>query len=118
MKKYYSLKSYFWYLRQFRVRMVAVFVCFAISDAFLAVIPIFIGKLIGVLSVTPVDTTAVWTNVGILAACSTLHGIAWHSTEVLFMKFINPLTLRYETEMFRQVLAKPYPFLLVSLLAK
>ncbi len=110
MKKYYSLKSYFWYLKQFRFRLIGVFLSFAFSDACLAVIPIFIGRLVGELSTNPIDTGAVWFNAGILIGCSFLHSVTWHGTEILYMKFLNPLTFRYETEMARHVLNKPYPF--------
>ncbi len=110
MKKYYSLKSYFWYFKQFRFRMIAIFLSFAFSDACLAIIPVFIGRLIGELSKSPVNVHNAWINVGILIGCSVLHSITWHSTELLYVRFLNHLSFRYETEMARHILDKPYPF--------
>ena len=98
-------------MRQFWPRMVLVFTSFLISNVALAIIPIFIGKLIGAASVFSESSIHdAWVYVAILAACSSIHTVTWHTSEILYMKLINPVVYRYETEIFRQVLARPYPY--------
>lgn len=110
MKMSYSVRSYALYLKQYWFRVIGVFILFCLSDGLLAVVPIFVGRLVGTLSVTPIDQREVYVNTAVLIGCSVLHGISWHSTEVLYRYFINPLSYRYESEMARFVLQKPYPF--------
>lgn len=110
MKMSNSVRSYMMYLKQFWVRVVGIFLLFCLSDGLLAIVPVFIGRLIGTLSITPIDQNAVVFNTAVLIGCSVLHGISWHGTEVLYRYYINPLSYRYESEMARFVLQKPYPF--------
>lgn len=110
MKMSYSVRSYMLFLKQYWGRMLLIFISFSISDGLMAIIPLFLGRLIGVLSMSPINHNEVWMNVAILVACSLLHSITWHGTEVFYMKYLNPLPFKYETEMARFVLQKPYPY--------
>lgn len=109
-QKYYSMRSFFSYLGRYKLRVVAVFISFVVSNALLAIIPVFIGKLVGSLSVTPIDSHQAYTYVWILIACSTGHDLVWRLSEFLYMKLLNPIGFKYETIAFRQIIKKPYPY--------
>ncbi len=110
MKKYYSLKSFLVYLGQFKFWLIVIFSLFSLSCASLAVVPVFIGKLIGTLSSQPVNYHVAWLYVGALLGCNVFHNYSWHGAELLYVKYLNPLPYKYETEIARFVLLKPYPF--------
>jgi ATP-binding cassette, subfamily B, bacterial len=108
--KYYSLRSFFSYLRAFKVRLVTIWLGFVTANVLLAIMPIFIGKLVGALAASPIQSHHAAIYAWILIACSVLHSIAWHGSELFYMKFINPLGYMYENNLFRQVINKPYPY--------
>jgi len=110
MKKYYSLRSYLSYLGRHKLRAVIVFGSFVIANALLAIIPVYIGQLIGVLTVQPIDSHQAYLLVAILVACSTGHDIMWRISEVLYLKLLNPLSFTYENIVFKQIVNKPYPY--------
>lgn len=109
-KKYYSLRSFWHYCRQYKRRLVLVAVSFVIANSWLAIIPYFIGQLIGSLARSNPDTHAALVYVILLIACSTLHDLFWRVSELLYMKYINPLSFRYESLVFERVVHKPYAY--------
>lgn len=109
-KKYYSLQSFFSYMRRHKVPFGFVFALFVIADAFLAVIPLFIGRLVGVLAAHPVDSHAAYLYVVLLIVASTGHDIVWRLSEYAYMRLLNPMGYRYETIIFSQIIQKPYPY--------
>ena len=46
-KKYYALRSFLTYLSRYKLRVFINIIGFVIADVFLAVIPVFIGLLVG-----------------------------------------------------------------------
>ena len=109
-KKYYSLRSYLSYMRLHRAKFGVTMFSFSIADVALALTPLFIGKLTGALADHPrSDHDAVLYTV-ILIVLSTGHNLIWQVSERLYRRLIVPLSIRYETILFRQVIQKPYPY--------
>jgi ABC-type multidrug transport system fused ATPase/permease subunit len=109
-KRYYSLRSFLSYIGRYKLRLAVVFVSFMIANFLLAIIPLFIGWLIGNLASHPIDTEAVKWNIIALIACSVGHDLLWHFSEFLYLKLFIPLVYQYENVIFRHVINKPYPY--------
>ncbi len=110
-KQYYSMRSYFSYLSDYKWRCLMVFAAFMVSDILLAVIPVFIGKLVGVLAHNPINSHQAYIYVWILIGCSVGHNFEWRFVgELSFLKLLNPVSHNYESLVFRQVIQKPYPY--------
>ncbi len=110
VKKYYSLRSYISYLGRYKLRVGLVFGSFIIANSFLAVIPLFIGKLVGTLATQPVDSHQAYVYVAVLIGCSTGHDVMWRFCEFLYLKLLNHLSFSYENIVFKQITRKPYPY--------
>ena len=110
MTNYLSLRSFWHYCRQYKWQLVVVAISFVIANSWLAIIPYFIGQLIGSLARSHPDTHAALTYVVLLIACSSLHDLFWRLSELLYMKYINPLSFRYESLVFERVIHKPYAY--------
>lgn len=108
--KYYSLRSYLSYMAHYKWRVLLVFVSFLISNLLIAVIPVFVGRLVGVLAAKPLDSDMAWMYVGLLIVCSTAHDLTWRLSEILYRHLLNPIGFRYENIAFEQVIRKPYPY--------
>lgn len=106
----YSLLSFMAYLSHFKLRLVFVAALFLIANALLAIVPIFIGKLVGALVANPIQESQAIVYVWVLIACSSGHDIAWRLSEIAYMKLLNPLAYRYENILFREIISKPYPY--------
>ncbi len=87
-----------------------MFVLYVFSNILLTIIPLFIGRLVGEASKGLDSDTDIWRYVGILIFCSIGHDLSWRTAEIMYLKYINPLTYRYETGVFKQVIAEPYPY--------
>lgn len=108
--KYYSLQSFLSYLGRYKLRFVVVFSAFMVADILIALIPLFVGKLIGALAEQPIDSHQAYIYIGILLALSTGHDAVWHAGELLYLKLFNPIVFRYENIVFQQIIHKPYPY--------
>jgi len=109
-KASYSLRSFLSYLAQRgRWQVIVTFGIFTLSNLFLAVVPVFIGKLVGALA-APVHGHQAVVYVWILILLSTLHNFTWRAAEFAHLKLITPLSFQYENILFRQVIRKPYPY--------
>lgn len=106
----YALRSFVVYASRFKLQFIVVGTLFLLSNVLIAIIPIFIGMLIGELAGNPDTYTKTAVYVGILVACSTFHDIIWRLAEIAYLRFILPLAYKYETVLFRQVIHKPYPY--------
>jgi ATP-binding cassette subfamily B protein len=80
------------------------------ANILLAIIPLFIGKLVGSLVASPVESHQAYIYVWILIACSVGHDMIWHVSEVLYLKLLNRISYDYETIVFQQIIQKPYPY--------
>lgn len=109
-KQFYSIRSYLSYLGRYKLRFGLVYGGFTISNVLIAIIPVFIGKLVGVLADKPVDSHQAFIYVWILIACSTGHDFIWRASEFLFLKLLNPISHQYESLIFKQVIRQPYPY--------
>ena len=109
-RQFYSIRSYFSYLSQYKLSLALVFSTFVVSGVSLAIIPVFIGKLVGVLAHNPVNSHQAFIYVWILIACSTGHNWIWRLGEFLYLKLLNPVSHNYESLVFRRVIQKPYPY--------
>ena len=109
-KSYFSLRSYMSHLGRYKWPAALVFSSFVIADVLLAVIPVFIGQLIGSLAAQPVEGHQAVIYVWILIGCSAGHDVMWHVSELLFLKFLNRVSYDYETIVFQHIIQKPYPY--------
>lgn len=109
-RQFYSIRSFLSYMGEHKLRFGVVMTSFAIADALLAVIPIFIGRLIGALSAHPVQGHEAVIYVWVLIICSSGHNLVWRASELLYVKLLSPLSFEYENILFRQVIRKPYHF--------
>jgi len=87
---------------------------FTIANIATAIIPLVIGWLVGALT----EGTDPWFFVGLLIACSTGHMVTWHGSEFLYARFVLPLSFRYETALFRNVVTRPYDYFVDKLTGK
>lgn len=81
-----------------------------VSNILLALVPAYIGKLVDVFMAGDPDRSTVWRYTIILILLSTFHDLTWRAGEFSYRHFVNPLPFRYETTLFRHVIAKPYGF--------
>ncbi|HEY5442144.1 MAG TPA: ABC transporter ATP-binding protein [Candidatus Saccharimonadales bacterium] len=108
--RFYSIRSYLSYLSQYKLPFALVFSAFVVSGISLAIIPVFIGKLVGVLAHDPVNSHRAFVYVWLLIACSTGHNWIWRLGEFLYLKWLNPVSHDYESLVFRRIIQKPYPY--------
>ncbi len=109
-KRYRSLESYLTYLRRYKLQAIAVFASFVVANVLLAIVPLFIGKLVGSLAATPPQAHDAIIYVWVLIFCSVGHDHMWHLSEYLYLKFFNRISYDYETILFQQIVQKPYPY--------
>jgi ATP-binding cassette subfamily B protein len=109
-KSYYSLRAFFTYIQAYKLRLLVVLIAFVIANVLIAIIPIFIGKLVGVLTQPSIDTHQAYLYVAILIACGTTHDIFWRIGEFSYLKLLNPIVIAYENVLFRHTIKKPYPY--------
>lgn len=109
-KQYYSIRSFLTYISHYKLRISLILVGYIIANVFISIVPIFIGKLVGVLATHPVNHHLAYLYVDILIICSVGHTIFWHGSEYIYMKVVLPLVYRYENIIFKQVIQKPYPY--------
>lgn len=110
LKSYHSLQSFIGYVGKYKARMAIVFTSFVLANFLLAIIPLFIGRLVGVLAAHPINKQAALFDVVVLSACSVGHDILWHVSEFLYMRLFQPLVYQYENVLFRHIIEKPYPY--------
>ncbi|HEX4774205.1 MAG TPA: ABC transporter ATP-binding protein [Candidatus Saccharimonadales bacterium] len=110
LKNYYSLRSFLNYIGRYKLRLSIVFASFVVANLLLAIIPLFIGWLVGDLAAHPVNTHGVELAVIVLIACSVGHDIMWHVSEFLYLKLFMGIIYKYENIIFQQVIEKPYPY--------
>jgi len=109
-KTLYSLRSFVSYIAQRgKWQLVVTLALFVVSDLFLAIVPVFIGKLVGALT-TPVHGHQAVIYVWVLILVSTGHNITWRLAEYAYLKLVTPLSFHYENILFRQIIRKPYPY--------
>ena len=108
--EYYSIKSFFSYLKRYKLAAAIVLIVFTLSNILLALLPVFIGKLVGALAANPVQNHQAIIYVWVLIGCSTGHILSWRLGEILHMKLMNHVAYLYENILFQTVIEKPYPY--------
>lgn len=109
-KRYYSLRAFASYMSAHKLRTFTVLCSFIFASTLMAIIPVFIGKLIGELTENSIDTRLVYIYVGILIVCSTGQDFFLRFSEFLYLKLLNPIVIAYENTLFRTIICKPYPY--------
>lgn len=104
----YSLRAYLTYISRYKFRIGVVFVGFVLSFLMITLLPLFIGKLVGALAADPIDKGAALRYLWLLIGLSLGHTVLWHVSELIYMKFLNPVVIAYENILFRQVIDRPY----------
>lgn len=109
-RKYYSLASFASYLKDYKWRLLVVGFSFVVANVLLAVVPVYIGKLVGALAANPIQGHQAVIYVWVLIGLSTGHNLVWRLSELLYLKLLVPLPYQYENMLFEQVIRKPYPY--------
>jgi ATP-binding cassette, subfamily B, bacterial len=109
-KRYRSLRAYISYIKTFKRQFIVTISAFIVADILIAVLPIFIGQLTGVLAAQSIDYAQVYWVVGILIALSVGHMIVWHTGDFLYRGLLNRREYEFENILFRAIMAKPYPY--------
>lgn len=117
-KRMIGLRSYLQFLRPYRTKVFLVLIIFIVSNGLLAIIPVFIGKLVGTLSTEPVDTQQAWLYAWILVGLSSFHDFSWRGAEFAYRAYINEISFRYETLLFSNVISRPYPYFVDKMTGK
>jgi len=94
----------------FRWPIVLVTATFVAANGLLAVIPVFIGRLVAALARHPADRGEVHLYVGVLIACSAGHDLLWRASELLYKRLILRRGYEYENLLFGRVVERPYPY--------
>ena len=109
-QKYYSLRSYYRFARIYKWRFIFTILSFSIANIFLALIPVFIGALVGDLAARPVLKHQAVIATGILIGLSVAHDITWRLSEFIFARLVLPISFKYQNLVFRLVIRRPYPY--------
>jgi ATP-binding cassette subfamily B protein len=109
-KSGYAIRSFLTFMAQHKWRFGVVMLVFAVSNVMIALIPLFIGQLVGALSAHPVHGHQAVIYVWVLIGLSTGHNILWRGAEFLYAKYISPLSFEYESILFRLIIRKPYSY--------
>jgi len=109
-KKNYAVRSFFSYLKKYKFPALLVMLSFIVSNILLALLPVFIGRLVGALAANPIEKSQAIFYVWVLIACSSGHNLTWRISEILHLKFMNHAAYLYENILFRRVIEKPYPY--------
>lgn len=105
-----GLRSFITFCKPWRLKIIFVSLLFIISSAILAFQPVFIGKLVDTATKQPFDTQLAWYYAIALIAVSIGHDLLWHAAEFAFRAYLFVIHFQYESFLFRQVIAKPYPY--------
>ena len=105
-----SLRSLLAFCRPYRFGLILTIGTLMFSAGLLALMPVFIGKLIGALGQQPLNTHDAWLYASLLVACSTGHSMTWRLGEFAYRHFVNPISFAYETHLFKAVINQPYPY--------
>lgn len=107
---YFALRSFARYMLQHKFSLLIVAFLFIVANVALALIPIFIGKLVGALASNPVNKDLGTFYVVLLIVCSIGHDLFWRIAEYAYLKLVNPLSYRYEALVFKEVINNSYPY--------
>lgn len=116
MKSFYAIRTYARFIKPHAVSFFSILGVFALSSAAICLVPYIIGVLVQ--AATTGNNEAVWMSAWILVILSSLHDILWRGGELLHRKYINPIGFHFETELFRQVIDRPYPYFVDKLSGK
>jgi ATP-binding cassette subfamily B protein len=105
-----SLRSLLAFCRPYRFGLILTIGTLMFSAGLLALMPVFIGKLVGALGQQPLNTHDAWLYAWLLVACSTGHSMTWRLGEFAYRHFVNPISFAYETHLFKAVINQPYPY--------
>lgn len=105
-----SLRNYAAFCWPMRWKIATVIGIFVTSSVFLALMPVYIGRLVGVLSEQPINRHDAWMYALVLVGLSALHTITWRLGEFAYRAKVNPISFTYETSLFQTVVQKPYPY--------
>lgn len=113
-----GIQSFLQYLRPYKKGILFTFVLFIIANFLLAIIPVFIGLLVEAASRSPLDYAAIWLFAWILVGLSWFHNIFWRGAEFSYRRFVNKISYLYETDIYRAIITKPYPYFVDKLTGK
>lgn len=109
-KRYSSLRAYLKFITTFKGRFFAVFGLFALADAVLAILPVFVGNFVAALGEKPIHSESVYWLAAILIVISIGHDTAWRLGEWFYRGLLNAKTYEFENVIFQAVMSKPYPY--------
>lgn len=105
-KNHYAMRSFATFLSEHKVSAVFTLLIFVLSNACLALIPVFLGELVDALT----NNQSPWLYVWLLIACSSLHDLLWRGAEFSYKKYILPISFSYETLLFKKTIKHSYAY--------
>lgn len=119
MPHHISLQSYVRFVRTQGLRApILVCLCFLFSGSFLAVLPFVIGQITGEVTAVHINKAQVLLLMWLLVGLSVAHMVTWRASELLFLRFMKPLSYRYEQVLFANIISEPYPYFVDKLTGK
>ncbi|MBC7943357.1 ABC transporter ATP-binding protein [Candidatus Saccharibacteria bacterium] len=105
-----AFRTFIRFVKPWRTKLVINALLFVVANVALAVVPVFVGQLTDTLSSQPINQPHAWLVAWILIALSIGHNVFWRSSEFAFRAWILPISFKYESFLFRQIIKKPYPY--------
>ena len=109
-KRYASLRAYIQFIATFKGRFFAVFGLFMLADIALAIVPIFIGQFVTIVSTHPLNQSQLSAVVAILIAISVSHDMLWRLGEWCYRWLVIRKVYEFETIIFQAVMSRRYPY--------
>lgn len=117
-QKLVALRSYLRFCKPYKWRLLFVLGIFVVSNIAIALLPIFIGRLVGAASLNPLNSGLIWKYAFILIGLSTFHDLTWRAAEFAYRGLVNKISYLYESFLFKVVVNKPYPYFVDKLTGK
>jgi ATP-binding cassette subfamily B protein len=105
-----AIRSYLRFIATFKGAALLVVFVFGLSSTLLAIIPVFVGRLVQTLATTPVPMGDADRTVAVLIGCSVGHDLTWRCGELLYLRLLNHRGYEYENLLFHNVITEQYPY--------
>lgn len=105
-----ALRSFLHFLSKYKLACAIAGSMFIFSNILIAFVPVYIGKLTGALAQNPPNKHDAIVFTIVLIVLSSGHNLTWRFSELLYLKFIKPISYQYENLLFEKTIRQPYPY--------
>ncbi len=117
-ERFIAFKAYLKFCKPYYGRLFFVLMVFVVSNITIALLPIYIGKLVQAATQFNGNARNLWIYVAILIGLSSLHDITWRGAEFAYRGLVNKIGFLYESFLFKVVINQPYPYFVDKLTGK